>query len=65
MNAAETWVDPIVEEIHQVRREMLAEAGGTLSGLMQMIAASEKKYGRNAAEKMVEELHSEAANAQH
>ena len=27
--------DPIVEEIHRIREQMLAEAGGTLEGLLQ------------------------------
>ena len=28
------WTDPVVEEIHQIRQKMLADAGGDIHALM-------------------------------
>ncbi len=28
------WIDPVVEEIHQIRQKMLADVGGNIDTLM-------------------------------
>ena len=33
MKTQDLWTDPIVEEIHRIREEMVAEAGGDLASL--------------------------------
>ena len=38
--------DPILDELHAVRRQMLADAGGTLAGLVAKIQADQAKSGR-------------------
>ena len=37
---------PILDELHAVRRQMLADAGGTLAGLAAKIQADQAKSGR-------------------
>jgi len=39
------WTDPIVDEIHQVRREILKEAGGSLEALGDWLMKSQEQHG--------------------
>jgi len=41
-----TTNNPILDELHAVRRQMLADAGGTLAGLVAKIQADQAKSGR-------------------
>ena len=42
--------DPIVEEIHEIRRRMLAECGGDFDKLFdRLLAAQKKRKGRLAS----------------
>jgi hypothetical protein len=56
MKAAEKWSDPVVDEIHEIRRQMLQDSGGTLRGLMDRLQESQKRYGKDAARSMAKEL---------
>ena len=38
--------NPILDELHAIRRQMLADAGGTLSGLVAKIQADQAKSDR-------------------
>lgn len=38
--------DPILDELHAVREQMLADAGGTLTGLVAKLQADQAKSGR-------------------
>ena len=38
--------NPILDELHAVRRQMLADAGGTLAGLVAKIQADQAKSDR-------------------
>lgn len=38
--------NPILDELHAVREQMLVDAGGTLSGLVAKIQADQVKSGR-------------------
>ncbi len=38
--------DPILDELHAVREQMLEDAGGTLAGLVTKIQADQAKSGR-------------------
>jgi hypothetical protein len=43
--------DPIIEEIHQIRRKMLAECGGDFDKLFdRLMAAQAKRKGRLVSE---------------
>ena len=37
--------DPIIDEIHRVRREIVKEAGGTLEALGKHLMESQKRHG--------------------
>jgi hypothetical protein len=39
-------MNPILEEIHAVRKRLLAEAGGTLDALVDQLQAEERKSNR-------------------
>lgn len=41
-----TTTNPILDELHAVRSKMLADAGGTLAGLVAKIQADQAKSGR-------------------
>ena len=41
-----TMTNPILNELHAVRRQMLADAGGTLAGLVEKIQADQAKSDR-------------------
>ena len=41
-----TTKQPILDELHAVRERLLAESGGTLSGLVARIQAEQKSSGR-------------------
>jgi len=41
-----TTNQPILDELHAVREQLLAEAGGTLAGLVARIQADQKASGR-------------------
>jgi hypothetical protein len=41
-----TTNNPILDELHAVREQMLADAGGTLAGLVAKIQADQAKSGR-------------------
>ncbi len=38
--------NPILDELHSVRERLLADAGGTLDGLVDRLQAEEKQSGR-------------------
>lgn len=38
--------NPILDELHAVREQMLADAGGTLAGLVAKIQSDQAKSGR-------------------
>ena len=40
------WTDPVVEEIHQIRQKMLADAGGDVVALTAKIHANQNASGR-------------------
>ncbi|MBI2431593.1 MAG: hypothetical protein HYV26_01835 [Candidatus Hydrogenedentes bacterium] len=39
------WKDPVVEEIHQIREEILREAGGDIHALGRWLMEKQKRYG--------------------
>ena len=39
------WTDPVVEEIHQVRQQMLADVGGDIDALMEKVRAHQAAQG--------------------
>ena len=39
------WTDPVVNEIHQIRQKMLAEAGGNIEVLMANFRAHQAAQG--------------------
>ena len=39
------WTDPVVEEIHQARQQMLADAGGDIDALMKKVRAHQAAQG--------------------
>lgn len=41
---------PILDELHAVREQLLAESGGTLGGLVARIEAEQKSSGRTILE---------------
>ncbi len=41
-----TTENPILNELHAVREQMLADAGGTLAGLVAKIQSDQAKSGR-------------------
>lgn len=41
-----TMNNPILDELHAIRRQMLADAGGTLAGLVAKIQADQAKSDR-------------------
>ena len=41
-----TTKNPILDELHAVREQMLADAGGTLAGLVAKIQSDQAKSGR-------------------
>lgn len=43
--------NPILDELHTVRESMLAEAGGTLAGLVEMLQRQEQESDRHILEK--------------
>jgi hypothetical protein len=42
--------DPILDELHQTRRRLLAKAGGTLEGLAASLQARQHESGRQILE---------------
>ena len=40
------WVDPIVEEVHRTRKQLLARAKGDISSVIRDAMARQKKSGR-------------------
>ena len=40
------WVDPVVEEVHRVRKQLLARGKGDLAGIISDALARQKKGGR-------------------
>ena len=45
MKTQEQWTDPIVDEIHRIRREMVDEAGGDLKALGAWLMKSQERHG--------------------
>ena len=45
MKTQQKWTDPIVDEVHRVRREILQEAGGDLRSLGQWLMKSQERHG--------------------
>lgn len=45
MTTQETWTDPIVDEIHRIRLELLEEAGGDLQSLGAWLMNSQERHG--------------------
>ena len=39
------WVDPIVEEVRQIREKMLEEAGGDFNVLVERLMKEQEKHG--------------------
>lgn len=39
------WTDPVVEEIHQIRKKMLADVGGDIEALMEKFRAHQDAHG--------------------
>ena len=39
------WTDPVVEEIHQARQQMLADVGGDIDALMEKVRAHKAAQG--------------------
>lgn len=46
----EVWIDPIVEEIHEIRRKMLEEAGNDPDVLFDRLLTSQEKSARRFAQ---------------
>ncbi|MCL4217572.1 MAG: hypothetical protein KJ052_11305 [Candidatus Hydrogenedentes bacterium] len=45
MKTQETWTDPIVDELHRIRRELVEEAGGDLKALGAWLMKSQERHG--------------------
>jgi hypothetical protein len=45
MKTGEKWTDPIIDEIHRIRREMIEEAGGSLKSLGERLMKSQERHG--------------------
>jgi hypothetical protein len=45
-----TKTQPILDELHAVREQLLADAGGTLAGLVARIRENQKSSGRTIRE---------------
>jgi len=45
MKTQERWTDPIIDEIHQIRREIVEEAGGTLEALVTRLMKNQERHG--------------------
>jgi len=45
MKTQELWTDTIVDEIHQIRQELLEEAGGDLQSLGEWLMKSQARHG--------------------
>ncbi|NUM56391.1 MAG: hypothetical protein HUU46_22365 [Candidatus Hydrogenedentes bacterium] len=45
MKTKETWSDPIVDEIHEIRKRLVREAGGTLDALVDKLMKSQERHG--------------------
>lgn len=45
MRTREIPLDPIVEQLHAVRRELVQEAGGSLEGLGESLMVSQQSHG--------------------
>ena len=39
------WTDPVVEEIHQARQKMLADAGGDIDALIEKVRSHQAAQG--------------------
>ena len=42
---AKTWTDPIVDEVHKIRKEIAREAGNDLRKLVERLKESQKRHG--------------------
>ena len=45
MKTQEAWIDPIVNEIHRVREEIVDEAGGDLRSLGEWLMKTQERHG--------------------
>ena len=45
MKTQEIWTDPIVDEIHHIRLEIVKEAGGDLEALGKLLMESQERHG--------------------
>jgi hypothetical protein len=45
MTTQTTWTDPIVDEIHRVREELVEEAGGDLQALGEWLMKVQERQG--------------------
>lgn len=45
MKTQDLWTDTIVDGIHQIRRELLDEAGGDLQSLGEWLMKSQERHG--------------------
>ena len=45
MESMIVWTDPVVEEIHQIRQRMLADAGGDIDALLKNVHAHQAAQG--------------------
>lgn len=46
-----TWVDPIVEEVHAIRKQMLEECGGDLELLAKQLEDWQEKHPERMSER--------------
>ena len=45
MESMIVWTDPVVEEIHQIRQKMLADAGGDIDALLEKVRVHQAAQG--------------------
>ena len=46
MKTKKTWSDPIVDEIHEIRKQLVREAGGTLDALVAKLMKTQERHGK-------------------
>jgi hypothetical protein len=57
MRIQETWTDPIVDEIHRIRRELTEEAGGDLTALGAWLMKSQERHGSKLVTRPPQRIH--------
>ena len=46
MKTKKEWSDPIVDEIHEIRKQLIREAGGTLEALGEKLMKTQERHGK-------------------